>query len=232
MSDISDFRWWTSISTKQCVTCLNLKYPLMLLQVARSMFLEMLREPLAMAINHSREMSLSCVVPTVQGDPRQELGRAGKDHHVLPPTVINAEKTNSECKKVEILDWSFFFPDGLMMRSVEGQIRGGRRNSVQISMYEQRAQTEQAKHRLCTLLHLMGHKRHRHRDLAKGCVNTKIREGSSGPSMTLVSIQSETDLTDAICLRVDSQHIGHFATMKSAPPHAKVKASNQLATSW
>ena len=32
MSDTSDFRWWTSILTRQCVTCLNLKYPLMLLQ--------------------------------------------------------------------------------------------------------------------------------------------------------------------------------------------------------
>ena len=32
MSDISDFRWWTSILTRQCVTCLNLKYALMLLQ--------------------------------------------------------------------------------------------------------------------------------------------------------------------------------------------------------
>ena len=59
MSDISDFRWWTSILTRQCVTCLNLKYPLMLLQVAKSMFLEMRREPLAMAISHPREMSLS-----------------------------------------------------------------------------------------------------------------------------------------------------------------------------
>ena len=37
-----------------------------------------------------------------------------------------------------------------MMKSVEGQIRGGRRNHVQISMYEQRGQIEQAKHRLCT----------------------------------------------------------------------------------
>ena len=32
MSDTSDFRWWTSILTRQCVTCLNLRYPLMLLQ--------------------------------------------------------------------------------------------------------------------------------------------------------------------------------------------------------
>ena len=39
--------------------------------------------------------------------------------------------------------------------------------NVQISTYEQRGQTEQAKHRLCTLLHVMGLKRHRHRDLAK-----------------------------------------------------------------
>ena len=128
MSDTSDFRWWTSILTRQCVTCLNLKYPLMLLQAARSMFLKMLREPLAMAINHPREMSLSCVVPTVQGDSRQELGRAGKDHHVLLPAVITAEKQFLNEKKVEILDWSFFYPDGLKMKCVEGQIRGGRRN--------------------------------------------------------------------------------------------------------
>ena len=32
MSDISDFCRWTLILTRQCVTCLNLKYPLMLLQ--------------------------------------------------------------------------------------------------------------------------------------------------------------------------------------------------------
>ena len=44
---------------QSCVTCLNLKYPLMFLQVARSMFLEMRREPLAMATSHPREMSLS-----------------------------------------------------------------------------------------------------------------------------------------------------------------------------
>ena len=69
--------------------------------------------------------------------------------------------------------------------------------NVQISMNEQRGQIEQAKHRLCTLLHLMGHKRHRHRDLAKGCVNTKIREGSSVTSMTHLSSQSETELTES-----------------------------------
>ena len=69
--------------------------------------------------------------------------------------MINAEKQFLSVKKVEILDWSFFFADGLMMKSVEGQIRGGRRNHVQISMYEQRGQIEQAKHRLCTLLHFV-----------------------------------------------------------------------------
>ena len=58
MFDISDFRWWTSILTRQRVTCLNLKYPLMLLQVAKSMFLEMRREPLAMAISHPRDVAL------------------------------------------------------------------------------------------------------------------------------------------------------------------------------
>ena len=85
MSDISDFCWWTSISTKQCVTCLNLKYLLMFLQVAKSMFLEMRREPLAMAISH---LSLSCVVPTVQrrfstrtwtGRKRQSRAPASRD---------------------------------------------------------------------------------------------------------------------------------------------------------
>ena len=96
---------------------------------------------------------------------------------MLPPAVINAEKQFLNVKKVEILDWSFFYPDGLKIERVENQIRGGRRNNVQISMYEQRAQTEQAKHRLCILLHLMGHKRHRHLDVAKGCVDTRILRG-------------------------------------------------------
>ena len=91
------------------------------------------------------------------GGSRQELGRAGKDYHVLPPAVINADTTISECIKVEILDWSFFYPDGLKIERVENQIRSGRRNNVQISMYEQRGQIEQAKHRLCTLLHLRRH---------------------------------------------------------------------------
>ena len=81
-----------------------------------------------MAINHPRNMSVSCVVPTVQGDSRQKLGPAGKDYHVLVPAVINADKTISECKKVEILDWSFYFPDGLRIKRVESQIRSGRRN--------------------------------------------------------------------------------------------------------
>ena len=40
MSDNSDFRWWTSILTRQCVTCLNLKYPLMLLQGRQEHVLE------------------------------------------------------------------------------------------------------------------------------------------------------------------------------------------------
>ena len=88
---------------------------------------------------------------------RQELGQAGKDDHVLAPAVINAEKQFLTVKKVEILDWSFFYPDGLKIERAENQIRGGRRNNVQISTNEQRGQTEQAKHRLCTLLHLMGH---------------------------------------------------------------------------
>ena len=70
--------------------------------------------------------------------------------------MINAEKQFLNVKKVEILDWSFFYPDGLMIERAENQIRGGRRNNVQISMYEQRGQIEQAKHRLCTLLHLRG----------------------------------------------------------------------------
>ena len=83
------------------------------------------------------------------GGSRQELGRAGKDYHVLPPAVINVEKQFLNEKKVEILDCSFFNPDGLKMERAENQIRGGRRNNVQISMYEQRGQIEQAKHRLC-----------------------------------------------------------------------------------
>ena len=40
LSDISDFRWWTSILTRQCVTCLNLKYPLMFLQCRQEHVLE------------------------------------------------------------------------------------------------------------------------------------------------------------------------------------------------
>ena len=80
------------------------------------MLLQMLREPLAMAISHSREMSLACVVPTVQGGSRQEHGRAGKDYHVLAPAVITAVKQFLNVKKVEILDRSFFFHDGLMIK--------------------------------------------------------------------------------------------------------------------
>ena len=71
--------------------------------------------------------------------------------------MINAEKQFLNVKKVEILDWSFFFPDGLMMERAENQIRGGRRNNVQISTYEQRGQIEQGTRRLRTLLHLMVH---------------------------------------------------------------------------
>ena len=77
---------------------------------------------------------------------------------MLAPAVINAEKQFLNVKKVEILDWSFFYPDGLKIERAENQIRCGRRNNVQISMYEQRGQIEQG---LCTLLHLMGHKRQR-----------------------------------------------------------------------
>ena len=43
--------------------------------------------------------------------------------------MINADTTISECIKVEILDWSFFYLDGLRIKSVENQIRGGRRNN-------------------------------------------------------------------------------------------------------
>ena len=59
---------------------------------------------------------------------RQELGRAGKDYHVLPPAVINADKQFLNVKKVEILDRSFFYPDGLKIERVENQTRSGRRN--------------------------------------------------------------------------------------------------------
>ena len=149
MSDISDFCWWTSILTRECVTCLNLKYPLMLLQVAKSMFLEMRREPLAMAISHPREMSLSCVVPTVQRRFSTRTWTGWKRLSRAPASL-------DQCRK-QFRIGHFFFPDGLRINRVESHIRSGRRNHAQISMYEQRGQIEQAKHRLCTLLHLMAH---------------------------------------------------------------------------
>ena len=130
------------------------------------------------------------------GCSRQELGRAGKDCHVLPPAVVNAEKQFLNVQELEILDWSFFYPDGLKIERVEDQTRGGRSNNVQISMYEQRGQIEQAKHRLRTLLHLMVHKRHRHRDLAKAVSTQRYARGWSVPSMTPVSSQSKTELTE------------------------------------
>ena len=99
MSDTSDFRWRTSILTRQCVTCLNLEYPLMLLQVARSMFLKMLREPLAMATSHPREMSLSCVVPTVQRGFSTRTWTGWKRLSRAPASRDHCRKTISECEK-------------------------------------------------------------------------------------------------------------------------------------
>ena len=76
-------------------------------------------------------------------------------------TPVKVEKNDIEqflnVKKVEILDWSFFYPDGLKIERAENQIRGGRRNKCPDFMYEQGRQIEQAKRRLCTLLHLMEH---------------------------------------------------------------------------
>ena len=98
MSDISDFRWWTSISTRQCVTCLNLKYPLMLLQGRQEHVLEN-AEGTAGDGNQPSKKYVSCVVPTVQrvfstrtwtGWKSLSRARASRDH---------CRKTISECEK-------------------------------------------------------------------------------------------------------------------------------------
>ena len=90
-----------------------------------------------------------------QGFPERELPRFRKEASILRTETFGSQRKSH--KKGEIVDWSFFYPDGLKKERAENQIRGGRRNNVQISTNEQRGQTEQAKHRLCTLLHLMGH---------------------------------------------------------------------------
>ena len=46
--------------------CSNLKYTFMLLQVAKSMFLKMLEQPLAMAIPNPSQMSPSFIVPAMK----------------------------------------------------------------------------------------------------------------------------------------------------------------------
>ena len=88
---------------------------------------------------------------------RPELGRAGKDYHVLAPAVINADKQFLNVE-VEILDWSFFLSWWAEDKNVlKVKYEVVEEIDVQISMYEQHGHTEQAKHRLCTPLHLMGH---------------------------------------------------------------------------
>ena len=108
--------------------------------------------------NQPSKKYVSCVVLTVQGGSRQELGRAGKDYHVLPPAVINAEKQvlNVSSGNSGLDIFSFLMGRGQNVLRIRHEVVEEIIN-FQISMHEQRGQTEQAKRPLCTLLHLRRH---------------------------------------------------------------------------